>query len=230
MDFTVLASTIFYASCLCLRTLFTTSLAVPCQDIDFSHHHNSVHSTCDGAFQKVVYSKQDLYSLRPEVTKCVLSPRVLTTLRTYNINLIKKTRRSRRGGQKQIKPITTPRDCPNRPPCSNKTINLNNFIQIDLQDVIIDNSKTLNFMYLNARSCRNKALEINDIIIEKNADLLFISETWLGQNDCAITNEILPEGYDILSRPRLSRSGGGFSRTYHNGRPMSNMGLGLLLM
>ena len=39
----------------------------------------------------------------------------------------------------------------------------------------------LPFIYLNARSCRNKTLEINDLISEKNADLLFISGTWLSK-------------------------------------------------
>ena len=78
----------------------------------------------------------------------------------------------------------------------------------------IEKVDNLTFIYLNARSCRNKTLEINNLILEKNADLLFISETWLSKDDSVFTNEMLPNGYDILSQPRLSRSGGGVAIIY----------------
>ena len=52
------------------------------------------------------------------------------------------------------------------------------------------------------------------LILEKNADLLFISETWLPIDDSVFTNDMLPNGDDMLSQPRLSRSGGGVAIIY----------------
>ena len=93
-------------------------------------------------------------------------------------------------------------------------MDITNLIKIDTHKAFIEKAGNLTFIYLNARSCRNKTLEINDLILEKNADLLFISETWLSKDDSVFTNEMLPNGYDILSHPRLSRSGGGVAIIY----------------
>ena len=57
-------------------------------------------------------------------------------------------------------------------------------------------------------------LEINDIIVEKNVDLMFISETWINNSDKVKINELVPKGYDILLLPRTSRTGGGVAIIY----------------
>ena len=69
---------------------------------------------------------------------------------------------------------------------------------------------------MNARSVRNKTTEINDFIIEQNADILLISETWLKDNDVSVTKSLLPPGYSIVSRNRKIRSGGGVAIVYRN--------------
>ena len=59
-------------------------------------------------------------------------------------------------------------------------------------------------------SCGNKTIEINDLIIEKNADLMFISESWINKRKDAVKiKEMVPAGYKIKLEPRSSRSGGG---------------------
>ena len=91
---------------------------------------------------------------------------------------------------------------------------MSNLIKIDCSNILIDNSVNLKVIYLNSRSCRNKTTEINDLIIEKNADLVFISETWLKDNDCTITKNLVPPSYSIVSRNRKSRTGGGVAIIY----------------
>ena len=36
---------------------------------------------------------------------------------------------------------------------------------------------------------------INDLIVEKNADLVFITETWLKDNDTITKSNLIPPGY-----------------------------------
>ena len=120
-------------------------------------------------------------------------------------------RRSRRGGKSQTKVIALNHNKASYPPRSEDITNL---IKIYTHIALIEKADNLTFIYLNPRSCRNKTLEINDLILEKNADLLFISETWLSKDDSDFTNEMLPNGYKILSQPRLTRSGGGVAIIY----------------
>ena len=68
---------------------------------------------------------------------------------------------------------------------------------------------TLNFALLNARSVRNKTVEITEYIDAHKLDILCITETWLGLNDQIACGEITPEGYRLEHKPRTSRRGGG---------------------
>ena len=132
-------------------------------------------------------------------------------LRRNKINALKKTRRSKKGGKNRIKVLTSKPNKEGYPP---RPVDITNLIKINTHNVFIEKADNLTFIYLNARSCRNKMLEINDLILEKNADLLFLSEIWLSKDDSVFTNEMLPKGYDILSQPRLSRSAGGVAIIY----------------
>ena len=65
-------------------------------------------------------------------------------------------------------------------------------------------------MYFNARSVVNKSIHINDVITEKDSDIVFITETWLtGENDDVTEYELKPPGYNMISNPRENRAGGG---------------------
>ena len=94
--------------------------------------------------------------------------------------------------------------------------NFDNLTQINCQNVFIDESTSLKCLYLNARSCNNKVTEINDLIIEKNADLVFITETWFKDKDNTTISNLLPYGFEIIYKNRQSRSGGGVAIIYRS--------------
>ena len=63
---------------------------------------------------------------------------------------------------------------------------------------------------LNCQSCRNKATDIHDLVLEKSADVLILTETWMRQQgDEAITTCMTPAGYHCYSFPRPCGRGGG---------------------
>ena len=62
----------------------------------------------------------------------------------------------------------------------------------------------------NARSAVNKALEVNEMIVERDLDVLCLTETWLREEgDDVSTGEMTPPGFSFLHRPRVSGRGGG---------------------
>ena len=71
-----------------------------------------------------------------------------------------------------------------------------------------ERTKHLRIGYINAQSCRNKTEEIFDLIIEKNNDILLITETWLAQhgdekhNDIAWVCDILNSTQQKASLPQ----------------------------
>ena len=56
----------------------------------------------------------------------------------------------------------------------------------------------------NAQSVRNKTTAIADFLLEKNVDILFLTETWPNQNDHVIIGEFALPGYSFLNIPRLT--------------------------
>ena len=115
-----------------------------------------------------------------------------------------------------IPPVVGHRPPP--PPSSSQQrgTNLNNLTQIDCSNVLIEKSSNLKVLYLNARSCKNKTIEINDLIVESNADVIFISETWLKDKDNITVTALLPNNFDIVYRNRKFREGGGVAIIYRN--------------
>ena len=64
----------------------------------------------------------------------------------------------------------------------------------------IDNQ--LHFTCLNARSVKNKALQISDYIISEHIDVLGVTETWMGNEvESVILKELVPTGYEIIHMP-----------------------------
>ena len=53
-------------------------------------------------------------------------------------------------------------------------------------------SKCLKFLYFNAQSCGNKKIEMNNLIVETNADLVFITETRIPRDDTVKLTEMIP--------------------------------------
>ena len=74
-------------------------------------------------------------------------------------------------------------------------------------------NKNIVIASLNARSVRNKTLEITDLITEQNIDVLAITQTWLkpGEKDQATRGDLCPPGYELLEKPRPKGKGGGIA-------------------
>ena len=63
---------------------------------------------------------------------------------------------------------------------------------------------------LNTQSCRNKASEVKDFILDNHIDVLALTETWLstGDGDRVTRSEVTPPGYQLLDVPRPKGRGG----------------------
>ena len=84
----------------------------------------------------------------------------------------------------------------------------NTFLQKDLPIPDQNNAKqSLKVGLFNARSLCNKVGLVIKFIKECSLDLLCVTETWLRKNDKAKTREMHELGFEISSKPRLSRGG-----------------------
>ena len=130
--------------------------------------------------------------------------------------------RGTRGGrrkQRRIQVVTTNGDKTThvqRTLCQTKS-NPKNLIPINVQKTrkVDSTSKHLNILYMNARSCRNKSNEINDLILDTKSDIVFITETWFkSSGDEVKISETVPPGYKYILDCREDRSGGGTAIIY----------------
>uniref|UniRef100_A0AAR2K341 Reverse transcriptase domain-containing protein n=1 Tax=Pygocentrus nattereri TaxID=42514 RepID=A0AAR2K341_PYGNA len=74
----------------------------------------------------------------------------------------------------------------------------------------------VNCALLNVRSLNNKAPLIADAIVERNIDLLCLTETWQQPNDYFALNQTLPAGFLYVCQPRLTGRGGGLAVVYRS--------------
>ena len=72
----------------------------------------------------------------------------------------------------------------------------------------ISHPSTLRLVLLNARSVANKAQVIYDLILEEDADLACITETWIGGEGGPPLALICPPGYAVQHQGRLEGRGG----------------------
>ena len=71
---------------------------------------------------------------------------------------------------------------------------------------------SLRLAYFSAQSCRQKASEINDLVVDGDFDILLMTETWLyASDDEAYITEMTPSGYLFHSFRRIGRRGGGIA-------------------
>ena len=77
-------------------------------------------------------------------------------------------------------------------------------------------NQSLRMAIINPWSVANKALAIQDFIIDQDLDLLAITETWLtgSEGDKPIIQELLPRGFKIVHQERTSGRGGGIAVVY----------------
>lgn len=89
-----------------------------------------------------------------------------------------------------------------------------NMINNQIKTKSINNS--LKCGVLNARSINNKTEAVVDFILEHKLDVLCVTETWLQASDSFTANSVTPNGFSIVSNPRLNRRGGGVAAIIKN--------------
>lgn len=87
--------------------------------------------------------------------------------------------------------------------------NNNNLIYIKRQPLhvkIVNTAKPLEFSLLNVRSVKNKSLPVKDMIVERDIDILALTETWLGSSDSdnKIIGDICPTGYNCVTSQEVA--------------------------
>ena len=90
-------------------------------------------------------------------------------------------------------------------------LNRDSLVKVQISQVANtqDTSHANNFCLLNSRSIRNKSSVLKDFVVDKDIDLLALTETWLrpGNIDCVEIGDLCPTGYDFIHIPRESRGG-----------------------
>jgi len=66
---------------------------------------------------------------------------------------------------------------------------------------------SLKYGLLNARSVNNKTESVVDFMLEHKLQILCITETWLNIDHSFTTNNVTPNGFNIVSSPRLNKRG-----------------------
>ena len=73
-------------------------------------------------------------------------------------------------------------------------------------------SKIIKVLYFNSQSCRQKASDIHEMILDDGTDTLLMTQTWLyAKGDEACIAEMTPRGYVLRSFPRTGSRGGGIA-------------------
>ena len=152
--------------------------------------------------KRVTYSSSDLLHLKQishKSTACIslLSNHVWDIRVLRKLGISKATRRGCRAGKRD--------KCFGTSHLRNRTLHKN----LPVPDQ--NNAKeSLKIGLFNARSLSNKVGLVIKLIKECSLDLLCVTETWLKKNDQAKTRKIHELGFEICSKPRLSRGGGCF--------------------
>ena len=94
----------------------------------------------------------------------------------------------------------------------NQTVVLSNLLSIKPRNERHDH---LCLAHVNAWSIRNKIGPFQHYLLDEKIDLCAITETWLKPDDVVHTDEIVPPGYNFLSKLRCDgRQGGGVALAY----------------
>ena len=127
-----------------------------------------------------------------------------------NLKIAKATRRSRRGGiheQRSIKPIVSQRSDIFARVTSRKA-NHENLISISTQRrARCERSQLPKVLLCNPRSLNNKLEDLQTVLENNSIDVAAVSKTWFSSN--APTELLNLSGFDLFSRPRIDRRGGG---------------------
>lgn len=145
--------------------------------LDYNYHHHSSRSP-----QLITYSRNELLSLRrfsparlPFQLVSVLKDFGLLQTRGCRAGVWAKSRTRQRG----IRTVIS-----NRPDRFSKfasLLNRDNLVKVPISQNANtqDTSHAISFCLLNSRSVRNKSSVLKDFVVDKDIDLLALSDTWL---------------------------------------------------
>ena len=90
----------------------------------------------------------------------------------------------------------------------------------------LQKQRMVNISHVNACSITNKVSQFQLEICDRNTDICVITETWIKQDDIdAMTKEVPPQGYKILSKPRSGgRTRGCLALVYRDHYSVREMG------
>ena len=101
--------------------------------------------------------------------------------------------------------------------------NLSNLASIPRQSQTVakncaDNAfNKLHLALLNVRSLAGKTFLINDLIIKHKLNFMFLTETWLDQdNSAAVLIESTPPNFSFISEARVHKKGGGVAILFND--------------
>jgi hypothetical protein len=99
-----------------------------------------------------------------------------------------------------------------------KEVNRNNLIDIPLINQPKQHESKKKLLTINAGSVKNKDLLIKGHLVDENADICIISESWLQDSDQAWIDgcELNKDGYRLLTAHRKDRVGGGLACVYND--------------
>ena len=98
---------------------------------------------------------------------------------------------------------------------SSHAVNHKNLSQIQCNAFKDNGWKLSQFCQLNTQSVKNKTHSIKDYIIEKDIQLLAITETWLKPDNDVKIGEITPEGYKLDPLHHMHNKAGGIAVIHH---------------
>ncbi len=132
-------------------------------------------------------------------------------LKSLNILARPPTHRGRRAGMRKqhrhrsltIRPITVTQ-LPRTRICNKSRTghNPNNLHPIKCKPSQNIHDGTLRVCVWNAHSIRNKTAILSDYITQRDTDAMFLTETWLYQDDHVVIGECSPPGYSFINFPR----------------------------
>ena len=180
----------------------------PGPELSNNSSHPDASKSNYSASPSVSYSRSKLFDLRnkaksPNSTHC-LPPDILTHIQNLGILAEKphhrRTHRGKKAGCRRAKYIPVcaeQRHDPFLQAEMDRYSNPNNFAQFPSSS-----QNNIKAALWNARSTRNKTLSVYDFVLENNIDILFVTETWLCEDDPVIIGELTPPSYSFLNIPR----------------------------
>ena len=112
-----------------------------------------------------------------------------------------------RGERKRFPLLETTHSC---------TLSRANLIPVSINPVSSQVS-SLNLAVLHIRSLAGKSLIINDFIINHSLNFMFLTETWLDDNNSgAVLIETAPPNFSFIGENRAHRKAGGVATLFNN--------------